>query len=546
VEKQDKPDLILADWSESEGPIIVKAIFSPQMSDSTTNSPEVLVTRCYISAESIFAKERFAKIQFNLPMVTIKKLAVVLFDTVSDTTVRGDLRPFLLVIFVPLDTKYAITDAIIKVAGPYVDEYKNGLIPDMETLQLEVGTVLEQGNEAEGPAKDALKKEFSMLVKEHLARMASLGVTLKIYICPGCGFKIYPDEIACTRCKFLIRTYCSRCNSAIERNLKSCPRCGQKNPKYDPSVILVAQEEEDELDVLRETGIAESVKDKKIADVLGVDIEKDFDESNAGLEKEIEELKSRLDEQQKKATKARLFESFTRNYGGYKVGDKDISERSLESTFRDPAIDEVDLLIKSMAVLPPEQRAKTRPEKLLAVWDCDAYMHAAGRVLVGLGNNPEFATGIPGSMYVMETAIAFVSYQEEFAGIAGLFAYFDASLQFLDACDNFSPTINKNAIVFKNHGLCQSKLPVERTFSINFSWADEKAKGDWKNQAILLKSMLERQQLFARKEAAPAGKFFMFAGKQPTDNSIKSILASLKIYFPAIIKDMREKYTMLF
>lgn len=480
-------------------------------------------------------------------MVAIKKLAIVLFDTVSDTTVRGDLRPFLLVIFVPLDTRYAVTDAIIKIAEPYDDTYKNGQIPNLETLQVEVQAVLEQQSDFEGSSKEALKREFSTLVKEHLSHLASKGVSLKIFTCPGCGFKIYPDEIACTRCKFLIRTYCSRCNSTVERNLKACPRCGQSNPKYDPTVRLVVDEDEDdEFDVLKETGIAQSVKDKKIADALGVDIEKDFDESNEDLEKEIEELKLKLDEEQKKATKTRLFETFTRNYGGYKVGNRDIPARSLESTFKEPAIDEVDLLIKSMAVLPPEDRAKVRPDKLLAVWDCEAYMHAGGRVLVGLGNNPEFATGLPGSIYIMETTIVFVTYLEEFAGIAGMFAYFDASLQYLDACNNFSQSLNKNSIVFKNHGLCKSKLPLERTFSINFSWADEKVKGDWKSQAILLKSTLERQQLFARKEAAPAGKFFMFVGKQPTDNSIKSILASLKIYLPSIIKDMREKYTMLF
>nr|MDO8112803.1 zinc ribbon domain-containing protein [Candidatus Sigynarchaeota archaeon] len=543
----EKPPIILADWSETEGPIIIKALF-PTGIGGTNNTPEILITRCYISAESIFAKEKFAKINFNLPMVAFKKLGVVLFDTVSDPTVRGALRPFLLVIFVPLNTRYAITDAVVKLAEPFVLSYKNGMVPNLEALQNEVQQAIEKGGdatEAEG-ANAELKKEFSSLVKEHFARMAGKGLTLRVFLCPDCGFKVYPDEIACPKCRFIIRTFCTKCNAMIERNLRHCPHCGTNNQKYDPSVKLVIHEEEDELEVLKQTGIGQAVKDKKIAHVLGIDVEKEFDASNQDLEKEIEELKKKLDDQQKKTTKARLFETFTRDYTGYKVGDKDITARSLESTFQDPAVDEVDLLIKSMAVLPPEERAKIKPDKILLYWDCEAFLHASGRILVGMGTNPQNASGIPGTLFLTETALVFVTYQEEFASAANLFAYFDASLQFLGDCNKFSPEIGKNSMWFKNHGLAQKKLPLEPAFFVNFSWSTDDERGTWDNQALVLKSTIQRQQLFAGKDFLPAGKYFFFVGKPATDNSIKNILAGLQVFYPGIIKIMKEKYPMLF
>ncbi|MEX2719023.1 MAG: zinc ribbon domain-containing protein [Candidatus Sigynarchaeum springense] len=548
----EKPNVILADWDEEIGPVIVKAIF-PVDSGNQANTPEVIATRCYVTAESIFAKEKFSKIHFNLPMITIKKLAVVNFDVITDDSVRGSRRPFMLILFVPLDTSYTVTDALLKITTPFMETYKAGIIPDLEKLQDQVVAVLEAGAiEARvgDAAKEALKKELSELVKEHLARLGGQGISLKVYACPQCGTLVYPDEIACTKCRFIIRTFCDKCNAMVERNLKQCARCGNRNVKYDGTIKLVAQDGVDDIDVLAETGLAETARAANVphvAKTLGLDPEQEFDASSSDLEKEIEALKLKLDEQQKKAIKARLFETFTRNYGGYKVGDQDIPALSLDGTFKEPAVDEVDLLIKSMAVLPPDEKTgKAMPDKVVKSWDCEAYLQAAGRVLVGLGSNPMYASGIPGIMFVTETAIMFVSYIEQLGGISRLFAYFDASLQHLVDCNKFHPNIHKNGLAFRNHGLVQRKLPLEPSFSVNFTWSADKAEGGWENQAQVLKSTVQRLQLFSVKQPIPAGRYFMFVGKPPTDNSIKSVLAGIQLFAPDAIKIIKARFPVLF
>ncbi|MHA1683722.1 MAG: hypothetical protein ACTSUE_22480 [Promethearchaeota archaeon] len=137
-----KPPLILADWDEEHGPLIIDSIF-PENSNVIDDSPEVLITRCYISAQSIFARVPFSKINFNIPMVGIKKLAIVFFDVVDDESVRGDKRPFILVIFAPLDTNYGLVAPISEIVEPYVEKYKDDTIPDLEELQEKLEHLLE-------------------------------------------------------------------------------------------------------------------------------------------------------------------------------------------------------------------------------------------------------------------------------------------------------------------------------------------------------------------------------------------------------------------
>ncbi|MEX2682029.1 MAG: hypothetical protein Q6373_010535 [Candidatus Sigynarchaeota archaeon] len=200
-----------------------------------------------------------------------------------------------------------------------------------------------------------------------------------------------------------------------------------------------------------------------------------------------------------------------------------------------------------MAVLPPDEKTgKAMPDKVVKSWDCEAYLQAAGRVLVGLGSNPMYASGIPGIMFVTETAIMFVSYIEQLGGISRLFAYFDASLQHLVDCNKFHPNIHKNGLAFRNHGLVQRKLPLEPSFSVNFTWSADKAEGGWENQAQVLKSTVQRLQLFSVKQPIPAGRYFMFVGKPPTDNSIKSVLAGIQLFAPDAIKIIKARFPVLF
>jgi hypothetical protein len=147
----DKPPAILADWDEEKGPIIIDKIFPEALGD-IDDSPEVLITRCYISAQSIFARAEFSKTTFPLPMVSVKKIAIVFFDIVMDTKVRGGKRPFILVLFVPIDTSFGLIDALGAAVEPFLKMYRNGNRPDLEEIQEATLNTIERG-----PSPQALK-----------------------------------------------------------------------------------------------------------------------------------------------------------------------------------------------------------------------------------------------------------------------------------------------------------------------------------------------------------------------------------------------------
>lgn len=179
-----KPPIILADWDEEKGPLIIDSLF-PDTSDNIDDSPEVLVTRCYISAQSIFARVAFSKINFNIPMVGIKKLAIVFFDVVEDATVRGDKRPFILVIFAPLDTNYGQIDPIGEIVEPYLVQYKNDTIPNLHELQEKLEKYLEStaqpflGGKEELPAVDSHEPTIRVRTRKNSSADASIKETIQ-------------------------------------------------------------------------------------------------------------------------------------------------------------------------------------------------------------------------------------------------------------------------------------------------------------------------------------------------------------------------------
>lgn len=147
----EEPPIILADWNEERGPLIIDSIF-PEKYQDMDDSPEVLVTRCYINAQSIFARAEFSKINFSIPMISIKKLAIVFFDVVPDAKVRGGKRPFVLVIFAPIDTSYSVMDGIIATVEPFVEVYKTDTIPELIVLQDQLVNLFEQEQQKPAPA----------------------------------------------------------------------------------------------------------------------------------------------------------------------------------------------------------------------------------------------------------------------------------------------------------------------------------------------------------------------------------------------------------
>nr|MDO8111472.1 zinc ribbon domain-containing protein [Candidatus Sigynarchaeota archaeon] len=471
------------------------------------------------------------------PMIALKKLAIVSFDVMPGSTGSGGEHPFMLVLFVPLDTSNAMTDAILQVVEPRVDAYKNGQAPDLENLQENVLRVLESTivEEHSSEQQGNLKRDFMTIVKEHLSKMTSKGIALKVIFCPLCGSEIYPDELACTHCRFIVRTFCAQCNAVIERSLKFCSKCGLANPKYDPAVWLVTNLDE------YQKGVENSRRENTMPGGRK-NLEKELDASINSLDSEIQTLKEELEagNEQGRKSKVTLYETFTRD----RAKDESVS-RFQDLMLQNPASSEAVRLIQHLAGDLQDAGALNVPEGVLLSWDCDAFLHAAGRVLVGSGSRLADAGGIPGTIFITETALIFVSYKEE-PGEPSRFSYFDASLQHVGALNTFSLDLKNNAILFENHGMSAKKFPLEHTLCANFSWIAGENEDTWVTQAIKLRSMLLHQKLYPKKPPAPAGMFFQFIGKPPSDNAIKNVLASLQLNFPDVLKIVKEKYPVLF
>src|SRR5271157_1611769 len=158
----EKPPIILSDWNEERGPLIIDSIF-PEKYQDMDDSPEVLVTRCYINAQSIFARAELSKTNYSIPMVSIKKLAIVFFDVVPDAKVRGGKRPFVLVIFAPINTIYGVMDSITATVEPFVEIYKTDTIPELIVLQDQLVNLFEQ--EQQKPVTISSAKPVSAVLK---------------------------------------------------------------------------------------------------------------------------------------------------------------------------------------------------------------------------------------------------------------------------------------------------------------------------------------------------------------------------------------------
>ncbi len=562
------PDIILADWDEDIGPIIIKAIIADKPSEDgkidTENDPEVLVSRCYIAAQSIFAKEQFSKINFNLPIVSSQKLAVVSFDIAHDESVRGSKRPFLLLALVPMNTRYAITDAILAGMEPFVLEYKDGKVPDLASIQEMVSERILKGEESANQApftkeqlKEELKEEFSGILKDHAERLASQGVKVKVFACPTCQNKIYPDEVACTKCKTLIRTFCTRCDSLVERTLRFCSKCGQRNPKFDPSIQLVLPDDAVEHDLIQELDLAPALKGSKVANLLDIDDGDGFDLESAKLHDEIKELKAQLEAEHRVSTKQNLFKHFTKDYEP--LGDarevpseqpavhKSIASIALQQSLGEAAVDEVDLIIKAMGSEIGRDESKGSKERdniLVNYWDCSVLLHAQSKVLIGLGTDPASARPIPGTLFITTSTVMFVSYQYRIEDVqTDLFAYLDLHPKYVQ----FHPAeaIQDNCLQFKPHGILGSKFPNWVSLTLNFSWSDEQEKGNWSNQAITLKSTLEKLKVFEREPPVLLGKYYFLIGKPPTDAAIRNIMGDLTLHYQAIASIIKAKYQIL-
>lgn len=104
-------------------------------------------------------------------------------------------------------------------------------------------------------------------------------VNRKHELCPRCGFRVHEDEIACTRCRLVLKYFCDECNHPIPVILRYCTRCGAANPRFNPDLAK-------DMDG-QPSGSNFSARETKT-------MEEEFEEECKSVAREIEELKETL------------------------------------------------------------------------------------------------------------------------------------------------------------------------------------------------------------------------------------------------------------
>ncbi len=125
-----EPGLLLADWDESKGPVVIQNLL-PNISEP----PEVLAAQMYVSAQNVFSSEQFSEISFCLPLLKVKRKVKIFFNYVEDKTVRGGRRPFIFCIFLDLDTRDTTFEVLDDIIDEEIGKYRKGNALELKTIQ---------------------------------------------------------------------------------------------------------------------------------------------------------------------------------------------------------------------------------------------------------------------------------------------------------------------------------------------------------------------------------------------------------------------------
>ncbi len=124
------PGLLLADWDEAKGPIVIQNLLP-----DITEPPEVLAAQMYVSAQNVFSSEQFSEISFCLPLLKVKRKVKIFFNYVEDKTVRGGRRPFILCIFLDLETRDTTFEVLDDIIEEEIGKYRKGNALELSGLQ---------------------------------------------------------------------------------------------------------------------------------------------------------------------------------------------------------------------------------------------------------------------------------------------------------------------------------------------------------------------------------------------------------------------------
>ncbi|MHA1684388.1 MAG: zinc ribbon domain-containing protein [Promethearchaeota archaeon] len=302
-----------------------------------------------------------------------------------------------------------------------------------------------------------------------------------IIACPKCGTPVYKDEVACTKCRFVIRYFCESCNTPILISKRFCPKCGIPNPRYDGTVPL-----RNEID-----------QSKPSLDLHAMETE--FDSESQSIAKEIEGLKEELKEELKK-------------------------EKNIE----------------------PVTQSTSDNEILIKNWDAEVILHSDNPrepIHVGLGTNPEIAKGIPGTLFVTNYHLIFLSRLDNFEDITNIFSYICLAINKVKTY-RLGSFLKENRLEFTPHGYLLEKYPSMKKLVLNFSWSSELRHGTIKNQIVNFRMLLTR--LMRSRGGAgilEPGTCDFQAGLALSDEKKASLEERFK-QFPKLYQKIDERYDL--
>jgi hypothetical protein len=177
-----EPGLLLADWDETKGPVVIQNLLP-----NITEPPEVLAAQMYVSAQNVFSSEQFSEISFCLPLLKVKRKVKIFFNYVEDKMVRGGRRPFILCIFLDLDTRDTTFEILDDIIEEEIGKYRKGNPLNLISIQAEL---MDRLKTPELPAQE---------VDAELAEVAT--------------------ESPATSDLTILKVFCEKCQKAIRINI---------------------------------------------------------------------------------------------------------------------------------------------------------------------------------------------------------------------------------------------------------------------------------------------------------------------------------------
>ena len=147
---------ILGEWDEDVGPFIIEAKLDRKLKEK----PEMILLKCFSSAQVIFSYEEFNKVSFIIPFLFLGVRAKVFFNLKPDPAVRGGLRPFIFIIL--LDIEDSIDDhfkLFENEAEQFQQDYQNGFKINFDKMIKKIREIAEKNIKIGPSNQESIKKQ---------------------------------------------------------------------------------------------------------------------------------------------------------------------------------------------------------------------------------------------------------------------------------------------------------------------------------------------------------------------------------------------------